>query len=201
MMAAFAEHKTANDKCAAAAEACTAAANKFVSAANTFMAAFADLEIAIVRFKTAVKCVEDESTAPAFHTKALCDITIASYKATIKAHKIIVDVSNATEEAANTYYAKHDTMRVEVAAFDSRSRVVADKLAIFKSKLKEASRVLSGRDIKAFRAEAATAMYQSAGKAQLAVAEQFVGSEYISLYLAPHGEQTPLNAWASSPSC
>ena len=28
-----------------------------------------------------------------------------------------------------------------------------------------------------------------------------VGSEYISLCLAPHGEQTPLHAWASSPSC
>lgn len=179
--AAVAEHEAAASKCAAAAEDCMAAANRFVVAANAYAAAFADLEITIIQFKTAIKCVEDAHADPAAPTKALCGIATNFYNATIKAHETIVDASNAAEKAEAAYGAKNKTLCAEAAALESKINAVGDKLVAFDAKLKEASRVLSERDVVAFRAEAVAAVYQGENKAKVAIVEQFVASKAVEL--------------------
>ena len=66
VMAAFDEHRVANDKCAAAEE-CVTTGNSLIDAAKTYMAAYADLEISIVQLKAIIKCAADIPGAPPAH--------------------------------------------------------------------------------------------------------------------------------------
>lgn len=182
VMAAFGEHVVANDKCAAAADECTTAANKFIAAAKTYMAAYADLEISIVQLKAIIKCAADIPGAPPAHIKAMLDITLGFYNATIKAHEAIVRVSNATEEAMATYHAKNEALCAVAPVLGSKGNIVGNKLAIFDAKLKEASRVLPKHEVAALRAKVvAAAAYHDVDKAKIAIAEQFAAAEAVEL--------------------
>ena len=185
VMAAFAEHRVANDKCAAAAKECTAAGNDLIDAAKTYMAAYADLKISIVQFKAIVKCtagIPGAPPAPPAHMKAMCDVTLGFYNATLEAHKTVVRVSKATEEAVAVYHAKNVALRAEAAVLGPKNDTASSKLAAFKDKLKEASRVLPEREVAALHAKVVTAAQGwDADKTKIAVAEQFAAAKAVEM--------------------
>ena len=185
VMAAFAEHKVVNDKCAAAAEECTAAGNSLIDAAKTYMAAYADLKISIVQLKAIIKCtagIPGAPPVPPAHMKAMCDVTLGFYNATLEAHKAVVRASKATEEAVDAYHAKNVALRAESAALGPKGDIASSKMAAFDSKLKEASRVLPKREVAALRAKVVTAAEGwDADKAKIAVAEQFAAAKAVEV--------------------
>ena len=182
VMAAFAEHKVVNDKCAAAAEECTAAGNVLIGAAKTYMAAYADLKISIVQLKAITKCAADVPGAPPAHIQAMCDVTLGFYNATLEVHKAVVRASKATDESVDAYHAKNVALRTEAAALGPKGDIAGSKMAAFDSKLKEASRVLPKREVAALRAKVVTAAEGwDADKAKIAVAEQFAAAKAVEM--------------------
>ena len=175
---AIADYSAASGRCVAAAGDCAAAADKFVAAANAYTAAFAELEIAIVQFKAAVRCAAD---APAIHAKALCGIAVDFHGATRNAHKAIVKASTAVDETMAAYNAKNKTLLAEASAFGSKGDDARDKMVSFDAKLKESGLGLTEREVAAFRTEAVAAMYDGDGKARMAIAEQFAASKALEL--------------------
>lgn len=185
VMAAFAEHKVVNDKCAAAAEECVTTGNRLIDAAKTYMAAYVDLKISIVQLKAIIKCVAGipgAPPAPPAHMKAMCDVTLGFYNATLEAHKTVVRVSKATDEAVDAYHAKNVALRAETAALDSKSDIASSKLAAFKDKLSEASRVLPEREVATLRTKVVTAAQGwDADKTKIAVAKQFAAAKAVEM--------------------